>query len=96
MQDYEDCNIMADTLYAQKERYKDISKDKTEALAVANELNKNKDQQIAEKVITEASFKKEAEKNKNKGKWLKGFATVFAIVAVLEAGYIGLQTLLTQ
>ena len=94
MQDLEDCNVIADTIYAQKERYKSISNDKTKALVVSDSLNKNKDQQIAEKIITETSYKKGEKKQKNINKFLKGIATGFGIIAIIEAGYIGLQSLL--
>ena len=79
---------MADTLYAQKERYKSVNKDLQNEIKTDNATIKNLESQVAEKTITEASYKKGEERNKIKGKFLKGFATGFGIIAVVEAGWI--------
>lgn len=90
MSDLDACNEMADTLYSQKERYKSISILKSKEIAISDSLIANYKGQIAEKIIIGDSYKKEAKKNGTKVKWLKGFATGFGIVAVVEAGFIWL------
>lgn len=94
MADLDACNILADTIFAQKERYKSLSKDQAKALVLSDSLNKNKDQQIAEKIITEESYKKGEKKNKRKFKIWKGLATGFGVITLIESAYIGLQLLI--
>ncbi len=91
--DLKACNEMADTLFAERERYKSISEDKSKELFVSDSLNKNKDQQIAEKIITEASYKKGEERNKVKGKLLKGTSIGLAVIVLVETGWIALTNL---
>jgi len=93
MEDLDACNIMADTLYAQKERYKSVNKDLQNEVALCDEITANLKSQVIEKTITEESYKKEAKKNKIKGKFLKGFATGFGIIAIVEGLVIWLQTM---
>ncbi len=85
---------MADTLYAQKERYKSVNKDMENEIAECDAQISNLKDQVAEKEITEASYKKGEERNKIKSKFLKGFATGFGIIAILEGSYIYLTTAL--
>ncbi len=92
MQDLDACNEMADTLYAQKERYKSLTKDMANEIEISNEQISNLKDQVSEKEITEASYKKGEKRNKIKSKFLKGFATGFGIIAILESGWIFLTT----
>lgn len=91
MQDLDACNLVADSLYAQKERYKSVNKDLQKEVVLSDSLANNYKAQVAEKTITEASYKKGEKRNKIKGKFLKGFATGFGIIAVIEAGWIYLS-----
>ena len=92
MQDLDACNIIADTLYAQKERYKSVNKDLQNEVLTDNSTISNLEKQVAEKEITEESYKKGEKRNKVKSKFLKGFATGFGIIAVVEAGWIYLTS----
>lgn len=92
MEDLDACSIMADTLYAQKERYKSLNKDLENEITLCGELVTNLKSQVAEKTITEQSYKKGEKRSKIKSKFLKGFATGFGIVAIVEAGVIWLQS----
>ena len=85
---------MADSLYAQKERYKSVNKDQANEIKTDNASIKNLESQVAEKTITEASYKKGEEREKTKNKWVKGFATGFGIIAVFEAGWLWITTLI--
>ena len=85
---------MADSLFAQKERYKDLSVLKSKEIAISDSLIGNYKKQVAEKIITETSYKTEAHKNGIKVKWLKGFATGFGAIALIEAGWLYLITLI--
>ena len=92
IQDLKACNEMADTLYAQKERYKSVNKDMANKIEECDAQISNLKDQVAEKEITEASYKKGEKRAKIKVKFLKGFATGFGIIAILEAGWIWLTT----
>lgn len=87
---------MADSLYAQKERYKSVNKDMANEIVVAKESIVNLKSQVAEKTITEESYKKGEKKEKRKNKWIKGFATGLGIIAILEAGWIWVQTIIPR
>ena len=93
IQDLKACNIMADTLYAQKERYKSVNEDLASQNTTNNQIIYNQQQQIAEKIITETSYKKGEKIAKIKVKILKGFATGFGVIAIIETGWIFLSTL---
>jgi len=95
-QDYIDCNVMADTLYAQKERYKSVNKDMANEIEESDAQISNLKDQVVEKEITEASYKKGEKRAKVKVKILKGIATGFGVIAILEAGWIYLSTLLSN
>ena len=93
IQDLKACNIMADTLYAQKERYKSVNEDLNSQQIINNQIIANQQAQITEKIITETSYKKGEKRAKIKVKILKGFATGFGVIAVIETGWIFLSTL---
>jgi hypothetical protein len=90
--DLDACNEMADTLYAQKERYKSLTKDMANEIAESDAQISNLKDQVTEKEITEASYKKGEKRAKIKVKILKGFATGFGIIAICESGWIFLTT----
>jgi hypothetical protein len=94
MQDLDACNIMADTLYAQKERYKSVNKDMANEIELSNEQISNLKDQVAEKEITEASYKAGEKKAKMKVKVLKGTAVGLGVLVVIEGAWIYLSTLL--
>jgi hypothetical protein len=92
MQDLDACNLVADSIYAQKQRLKSVNKDLQNEVLTDNLTISNLEKQVAEKTITEESYKKGEKRNKIKGKFLKGFATGFGIIAVFEAGWIWITT----
>ena len=91
--DLDACNLVADSIYAQKERYKSVNKDLQNEVLTDNLTISNLEKQVDEKTITEESYKKGEKRNKIKSKFLKGFATGFGIIAVVEAGWIYLSAL---
>lgn len=95
MADLDACNDVADTLFAQKERYKELSRKMDSALVLSDSINANQKQQIEEKKLTEAAYKKESKRGEIKIKLLKGCATFFGAVAIIEAGYIWLVSRLS-
>lgn len=86
--DLDACNEVADSLNAQKERYKSISETKSVVISDDNVLIDNYKKQVAEKEITEASYKKEADQHKNKITWLKIQRNVLLIPAAIGTGTI--------
>jgi hypothetical protein len=95
MQDLDACNIIADTLYAQKERYKSISADKSIAIAKFDYLEANYKEQLKQKDILENSYKKEAKRSKLIIKIWKGGAITFGLVSLVETGYIALKSIIS-
>jgi len=83
---------MVDTMYAQKERYKSVNKDLTNQIKVNEHEKANLQAQVNEKTISEESYKKGEKREKRKNKWIKGIATGFGVVAILESGWIFLTT----
>lgn len=94
MADLDACNDVADTLFAQKERYKDLSREMASALTLSDSINANQTKQIEEKTLTETAYKKESKKQSIVVKMWKGIATGFGVVALVEFVYISFQRLI--
>jgi hypothetical protein len=93
MSDLDACNELADTLYAQKERYKSISSDKSKALAVSDSLAANYKVQATSQKILADSWEKDVKRKSAAGKWLKGIATGLGVLSLVEFIYIGIQSI---
>lgn len=89
--DLDACNELADSLYAEIKN-RETLKAKDDALISKQQAdNKNLESQVSEITKLKDSYKAGEAKEKRKNKWIKGFATGFGIVAVIEAGYIAIS-----
>lgn len=89
--DLDACNELADSLYSEIKN-REVLKVKDDALiSKQQDDNKNLENQVKEITGLKDSYKAGEAKEKRKNKWVKGFATGFGIVAIIEAGYIAIS-----
>lgn len=93
MADLDACNELADSLYSQIQNHELSAKQKNDIILTDNIIISKLEGQVSEKIITEESYKKEAKKNSNKLKLFKGLLGLVSVVAIIEGGVIGVQSL---
>lgn len=91
--DLDACNELADSLASVIKNY-DILKAKDDALIQKqSDDNRNLEGQVEQITILKDSFEKGEQKAKTANKWLKGFASGFGVIALVEFVYISLQNI---
>lgn len=93
MVDLDACIEINDSLYSQVHNLELSGKQKNDIILTDNIMISKLGNQVAEKIITEDSYKKEAKKNNNKLKLFKGLLGLVSVVAIVEGGVIGIQSL---
>lgn len=91
--DLDACNELADSLYSEIGSYVSIVKNNGAIILDDNIMISKLEGQVKEKSITEESYMREAKRNSNKIKLFKGLLEIISSVAIVELGYIGLQSL---
>lgn len=94
MVDLDACIEINDSLYSQIHNLETSSKQKNDIILTDNIMISKLEGQVAEKIITEESYRKEAKKNSNKLKLFKGLLGLVSVVAIVEGGVIGVQSLM--
>lgn len=92
MVDMDACNELADSLYSEIKNHQELKK--KDDILIKKQENDNKNLEESVKALTDLkeSYKKDESFQKTKNKWIKGFATGFGVIAIVEAGYIALMT----
>jgi cytoskeletal protein RodZ len=88
MADLDACNEIADSLSSEIKNYQLLKAKDDQLIKKQADDNENLETQVQTITILKDSFVTGEKREKTKNKWVKGFATVFGCVAIIEAGYI--------
>lgn len=91
--DLDACNELADSLYSQIHNQELSAIQKNDLILIGQLMVSKLEAQVLEKTVTEESYIKEAKKNSNKLKLFKGLLNLVSAVAIIELGWIGVQSL---
>lgn len=89
--DLDACNELADSLDSRLKNYESLKLQDDITIKKFQDDNKNLESQVIEITGLKESYKKGEAKEKTKNKFIKGFATGFGIIAIIEAGYIAVK-----
>jgi DNA repair ATPase RecN len=88
------CHEMLDSIKSELDNLHSLKVKDDNLIRKYEEDQKNLEAQVLALTELKDAYKKGEDRQRRRNKWVKGLATGFGIIAVLEAGYIGLSRLM--